>query len=112
MIGFCVTELSVDGYRIYYPALENWAANQHKMVVMIVRQAVAVEQTIEQDLNRSACDMVWGAEAIGREVGLVPAQVFYQIRIGRLPVVRRHGTRLYASKKELRAFFFGPNAAA
>jgi hypothetical protein len=70
-----------------------------------------MEEMNEQDLSCSAGNVVWGAEAIGREVGLPPARVFYWHRIGRLPVVRRHDARLYASKRELRAFFFGPNAA-
>ena len=51
----------------------------------------------------SESDLVLGAKAIGRELGLSPDKVYYHYERGRLPVIRKMGPRLLvASRAKLR----------
>jgi hypothetical protein len=49
-------------------------------------------------------DAVWGAEGIGVEIGRTKEQVFYLVRTGKLPGVKKCGKQLVESRKILREF--------
>lgn len=56
-------------------------------------------------------DLLWGAGAIAREVGIAERKVFYQLESGNLPA-KKIGGQWVASRKKLRALFYGDEAAA
>ena len=51
-------------------------------------------------------DLVWGAEEIGKEIGLEPHQVFYKLARGQLPA-KKIGTLWVASRSQLKAHLTG-----
>lgn len=53
---------------------------------------------------------LWGAEAIGAEIGLTARQVYHLAENGHLPV-RKVGKTLTALPSRLRSFFLGEEAA-
>jgi hypothetical protein len=54
----------------------------------------------------SACDLIWGAEAIANEIGLTDRTVLNLLAKGHLPG-RRIGRRWVASRAALRACIYG-----
>jgi hypothetical protein len=57
----------------------------------------------ENDLGGSL-DLIWGAAAIGKELGLTPRQCVHQLESGRLPA-RKHSGKWVASRTGLRLHF-------
>ena len=53
-----------------------------------------------------ADDLLYGAEAIGREIGLSEREIFYAAEKKNLPI-RKMGSRLVASRRQLRAHLLG-----
>lgn len=58
------------------------------------------------DLDR----VLWGAQAIGEEVGLKPHEAYYQLRLRRLPA-DKVGTQWVSTPRRLRAHFSGQSVA-
>jgi hypothetical protein len=57
-----------------------------------------------------SCDLIWGADAIAKELGLTTRTVFHMLSKGHLPG-RRIGRRWVASKTALRARLYGEDIA-
>ena len=57
-----------------------------------------------------AGDLLWGADAIGRELGLTERKAFYQLERGNLPA-RKIGGLWVASRAKLRELFHGEGTA-
>ncbi len=51
-------------------------------------------------------DPIWGAKAIGEEIGRSPRSTFYLLESGAIPA-RKVGTLWVASRRELRRALFG-----
>jgi hypothetical protein len=49
-------------------------------------------------------ELIWGAAAIGKELGLTPRQCVHQLESGRLPA-RKHSGKWVASRTGLRLHF-------
>jgi hypothetical protein len=85
-------------------------------MVVMHSYSVAVDSsnTMTAPLNASdrnqqpplADDLIVGAEAIAKELGLTPRQVFYFAAKGELPI-RKLGRLLTASRSRLRRHFAG-----
>ncbi|MGH7096263.1 MAG: hypothetical protein ACREE4_01215 [Stellaceae bacterium] len=58
-----------------------------------------------------ADDLIYGAAAIGKEIGLPTRKVFYHAERGNLPI-RKIGNLLVASRRQLRAHLLGEADAA
>jgi hypothetical protein len=48
-----------------------------------------------------ADDLVWGAEAIGNEIGVNREKIYYLMRTGHIPVSRINKRTLVASRRKL-----------
>jgi hypothetical protein len=58
---------------------------------------------MEQE-KKTPAGVIWGAEAIGREIGLNPRQTFYLLEKGALPATRV-GRKWCSTRSALRAHF-------
>lgn len=56
--------------------------------------------------NDEPLDLIWGAEAIGKAIGLSPRQAFHLLEKGELPA-RKSGGKWVASRRRLREHFEG-----
>ena len=54
-------------------------------------------------------DLVWGAEAIGKAIGVAPRRAFYLLESGSIPA-RKVGGRWVIERGRLRAFFSGEDS--
>lgn len=51
-------------------------------------------------------DLIWGAEAIGKVLGVTPRQAFHMLEKGQLPA-RKSGGKWVASRRRLQEHFEG-----
>ena len=68
-------------------------------------------QPITEDDASLAADLIWGAEAIGEEVGLPTRKAFYHLERGNLPG-RKVGGLWVSSRRQLRAHLRGSDQTA
>lgn len=59
----------------------------------------------QKNLSETEPDTLWGAEAIGREIGRTAAQVHYLHSRGRLPTRKLSRKTMIASRAQLRELF-------
>ncbi len=68
--------------------------------------------TMNSDKPPDDFTLVWGAAAIGREIGRTPRQSFYLLEKGFIPSAQKIGTQWVASRQGLHKTFVGNGGAA
>jgi predicted DNA-binding transcriptional regulator AlpA len=61
--------------------------------------------------NTEPLDLVWGVEEIGKVIGRTQQQTYNMIADGRLPIVKKMGSRYVVSRSKLVDFFMSEDAA-
>jgi hypothetical protein len=61
----------------------------------------------EQNGTDASLDLVWGAEAIARELNLTPRQTYHLLSTNSISAARRVGGKWCADRGELRRQFAG-----